>query len=151
MMRNAIEFEDREARVVAWVPCDLTSRDLEERATRLRSWALIVGATIAGPAFVTLRGAEGARLCLPLAEWYPAHPETGVTVQRDPATPIARVANASIVAARAMAEDTLAALGGCRAASGDPEFHPATKGSLEGELIIPLHPEAVRRPLAVAV
>jgi hypothetical protein len=146
MLRANMEFEERAARVVAWVPSELTNGDLEERTTRLRSWALIVGATIAGPAFVTMRGAEGARVCLPLAEWYPAHPETGVSVQREPATAVARLTGATVGDARALAEMALAELGGCHVASGDPEFHPVEKGSSDGDVVIPVQADAVPRP-----
>jgi hypothetical protein len=124
---------------------------MEDRANRLRSWALIVGATIAGPAFVTLRGAEGARLCLPLADWHPAHPETGVTVEREPAGPAVRVESATVTDAHEIARAILSDLGGHRAARGDTEFHPSSKGSLSGGLLIPVQPEAVPAPLAVAV
>lgn len=151
MMRTAIEFEERDARIVAWTPCDLTISDIEERGTRLRSWALIVGATIAGPAFVTLRGANEARVCIPLVEWYAAHPETGVSVQREPAGPVAVVRQAELADTHELAESTLAGLGGCRSARADAEFHPHAKGSPTGDLILPVHPEAVPLPLAAAV
>ncbi|MEX0784154.1 MAG: hypothetical protein WD557_16045 [Dehalococcoidia bacterium] len=151
MMRSAIQFEDREGRIVCWVPCELTARDMEERATRLRSWALIIGATIAGPAFVTLRGAEGGRICLPLKEWHPAHPETGVTVERQAAGPVARLENATVMDAHDVAQAVLSELGGRGAERGDAEFYPATKGSLTGDLVIPVCEDAVRQPLAVAV
>jgi hypothetical protein len=151
MMRTHIEFEERDARAVAWMPSDLTTSGIEDRATRLRSWALIVGATISGPAFVTLRGAEGGRVCLPLAEWYPAHPETGVTVEREPASSVARLYGATIADARTLAEMALAELGGCRAAGGDPEFHPTARNLLEGDVVIPLQADAVPARLAAAV
>ena len=151
MMRSTLEFEERPARVVAWVPCELTSRDMEDRANRLRSWALIVGATISGPAFVTLRGAEGARVCLPLAEWHPAHPETGVTIEREEAGSFARVPDAPVADAQDIARAVLSEIGGPCSARGDAEFHPSSKGSLTGDLLIPVRAEAVSPRLAVAV
>ncbi|MGH2608513.1 MAG: hypothetical protein ACRDHF_05435 [Tepidiformaceae bacterium] len=150
-MRNPIQFEDREARVVAWVPCELDARDIEERSNRLRSWALIVGATIAGPPYLVLRGAEGARLCLPLAEWYAAHPETGVSVERNPAGPVARLAGATVMDAHEIAGAVLAELGGHCKARGDAEFHPTERGALSGDVLIPVDPAVVRVPVPAAV
>lgn len=141
MTHNSLQFEDRPARAVAWVPCELHSRDIEERSTRLRSWALIVGATIAGPPYVMLRGAGCARVCLPLLEWHPAHPETGVAVERNPAGPVARIGNATVMDAHEIAGAILAELGGPAAARGDAEFHPSVRGSSSGDIVIPVRPE----------
>lgn len=60
--------------------CELNREAVEETAERLRSWALIRGASISGAAFVRLGVGGNAEVHLPTAGRVAPHPDTGLRI-----------------------------------------------------------------------
>jgi hypothetical protein len=137
-MRYQLAFEDRPSLTVVSRPCELTPASIEEQSTRLRSWALIRGAPIAGPAFVAVHGRIGGRVCLPLGAAVYPHPETGLCLETIKAGEVARIAPVSLGQLFGEIDELTARLSPDRPLRGCAEFHPVVGGRGEATLVLPL-------------
>lgn len=137
-MRFQLAFEDRPTLTVVSLPCELTPASIEEQSARLRSWALIRGAPIAGPAFVTVHGRIGGRACLPLGAAVYPHPETLLCLETIEGGEVARITPGSLDHLFGEIDELTARLSPDRPLRGSAEFHPAVASRGEAMLVLPL-------------
>jgi hypothetical protein len=147
-MKHTVWLGERHELEAAWLPTSLSVTEIVHQTSRLRGWALMRGAIIAGSAFLTPCAAGGARIYLPLRRGCVPHPESGIRAERLPAGPVAVVGD---VPFENLVDyvDVLAALvapHGCRSA---PEYQGRFNG--KGQLTFPLIAPPASLPSEVAL
>jgi hypothetical protein len=130
------EYAVRPARTTVSTVADVTSRALDEAATRLRSWAATRGYLSRGRPFFVLDGSDTCRVFVPIDEEADPHPETGIVVGRHPDSAVACTSTMTRRAAEAALPGLLDVIGGL--AAGPAEFHAGKDGFGDGTLQVPV-------------
>lgn len=132
------DLTNRESGFTICREAEFTLGGLEDAATRLKSWAVIMGVGVAGPAFVRLTSDMTAHVHLPVDREIDTSVEDGITsgtisagagMQRDAIT---------FEAMRDEARSLKAEIGVDRESAGPIEFHSGQDGMRLGSLFAPV-------------
>lgn len=92
MQHTMTEYRDTTRTV--YVQSSLTPKDLSESASRLRSWAAIIGVPVAGKPVAQISGSS-VRVHVPIGEEVMPHPETGIRLGALPSGTVNRTSEMS--------------------------------------------------------
>lgn len=119
--------------------------EIEEAATRLKSWAVIMGVGITGPAFVRLSSDLTAFVHLPIDREVDTSVEDGITSGATPASHVAEGRDVTFDEMRPTAtalRNEAEQLGNI---AGHAEYHAGPDGMRHGTLYVPVEPSRAAR------
>ena len=124
----------------------LTQAGIAEAATRLRSWALIVGEQLTGLPFLRISGELHCEVHIPVAGKVHPHPETGVSMEMGEGGPAVAVRMVRFEELRAVLRELNGEIAVDCGLAGPVEFHPSSAEFRHGTVVWPVH-----KPLRLAM
>jgi len=119
-----------------------TLAEIEEAATRLKSWAVIMNVTVTGPAFVRLSSDMVAFVHLPVDRALDTSMEDGIVADPMPATDVIEGHDVSFDEMRSTAAALRSEAARVGEVSGHAEYHAGPDGMRSGTLVVPVQPLA---------
>ncbi len=125
---------------------------ISQEATRLRSWALIMGERVTGLPFARLLGPETCSVHLPVEGRVTPHPETGIEREDSAGQACMSLRVVRFDELRDVLRELSAEIAVDCGLAGAPEFHPSTAEFTLGTVLWPVYrqPAAQHRVLTVA-
>jgi len=149
-MNFTVGYETRDQIRAVAATADLRLKEVSVAADRLRSWAMIRGVPIAGPAFLKLGGSMTCRVCLPILAEVMPHPETELELDSSPAGEMARVHDVRFGEVRAVGRELQSALSS--ASPGDSlEFHSVDGDFIAGDVVLVPAKPPQSKPTTIAL
>ncbi len=149
-MNLTVEYDTRDRVRSVAVVTGLSLKDATLAADRLRSWAMIRGVPIAGPAFLRLAGTRACSVQLPIGAEVMPHPETGIALDAAPAGHVARLHGVRFGEIRGVGRELQEALA-ATVPDNSLEFHSVDGDFLEGDLVLALATAPQHRPKTIAI
>lgn len=137
-MRYQDDLKNRDAGYTICREAAFTLSDVESAATRLKSWAVIMGVGVAGPAFVRLTSDMTAHIHLPVDRAVDTSAEDGITSGRISAGAGMSRDAVAFDEMRDEARALRAEIGAGRESAGPVEFHSGPDGMRVGSLFAPV-------------
>jgi hypothetical protein len=125
---------------------DFTATGVAEAATRLRSWALIMGEQLTGLPFLRISGELHCEVHIPVAGKVHPHPQTGISLEMGEGGQAVALRTVRFDEMRGVLRELTGEIAVDFGLAGPVEFHPASAEFRHGTLIWPVH----RQPRSLA-
>lgn len=127
---------------------ELTPTGVADAATRLRSWALIIGEQVTGLPFLRISGELHCEVHVPVAGRVHPHPQTGVSAEMGDGGLAVALRTVRFEELRTVMRELNGEIAADCGLAGPVEFHPSTAEFHHGTVVWPVHkiaPELARQ------